>query len=54
MSEMDDEELDYTRIGKGLVGLKNLKEMRIKYKDAPYMLKKINEKIEELENEYDR
>lgn len=54
MSEMTDEEYDYTRIEKGLCSERTLKILKEKYKDKPYIIKRINAKLEELEDEYDR
>lgn len=54
MSEMTDEEYDYTRISKGLVSEKTLKELQEKYKNVPYMLEAIKVALKEIEDEYNR
>ena len=50
MSEMLDEEYDFTRINKRLCSKKTLIELKDKYKDKTYMLEKIEEVLKELNN----
>lgn len=49
MSEMSDEELDYNRIENGLYSIKTLKKLKTKYKDKPYMVKKIEKALKKSE-----
>lgn len=46
---LSDDELDLTRIKKGLYDLKYLKTLKEKYKDKPGMIKEINKAIEKIE-----
>lgn len=39
--DLTDEEVDYTKITKGLVNMEGLKKLQKKYKDVPYMQKAI-------------
>ena len=45
MSDLSQDELDFTRLSKGLVDLKGLYEMEKKYKDKPKILNKIYEEM---------
>ena len=53
MSDLDEMEMDYTRIHNGMYSLKELKAMREKY-DGKKIAKEIDERIKEKENEHDR
>jgi hypothetical protein len=53
MSDLDEMEMDYTRIHNGMCSLKELKAMRKKY-DGKKITKEIDRRIKERENEYNR
>lgn len=54
MSDLDDMELDLTLLHNKAFSKYSLEELKEKYKDYPEILKEINERIEEIEDEYDR
>jgi len=53
MSDMEQIEIDYTRLHKGLCSLRELKKLKEKYKNNK-IAEEIDEKIKEMENECDR
>lgn len=54
MSELDDIELDVTKLHNGAFSLKSLLNLKEKYKEHPDLLKEIEEKIKEKVDEYSR
>lgn len=54
MSELDDIELDVTKLHNGAFSLKSLLNLKEKYKEHPELLKEIEEKIKEKEDECSR
>lgn len=53
MSDLDEMEIDYTRIHNGMCSLKELKAMREEY-NGKNITKEIDKRIKEKENEHDR
>ena len=53
MSDLDEMEIDYTRLHNGMCSLKELKTMREKY-DGRKITKEIDKKIKEIQDERSR
>lgn len=53
MSDLNEMEMDYTRLHNGVCGLKELKAMREKY-DGKRITKEIDERIKEIQDEHNR
>ena len=53
MSDLDEMEIDYTRIHKNICSIEELKKLKEKYKGYK-IADEIDEQIKERENEHDR
>ena len=53
MSDLDEDEINYTRFHWGICSLDELKRLKEKYKDRPIAIE-IQKNIEEIEDEYVR
>lgn len=52
--DLSNEELLYTRLSKGLFDITHLRQLLVKYKDNPKIIKKVMQKIKEKENNESR
>lgn len=52
--DLSNEELLYTRLSKGLFDITHLRQLLVKYKDNPKIVKKVMQKIKEKENNESR
>lgn len=46
--DLTDDELDYTRLAKGLLNMESLKEMEKKYKENPAIINKIYKEMTDI------
>lgn len=46
--DLTDDELDYTRLAKGLLNMKGLKEMEKKYKDSPKIINRVYKEMTDI------
>lgn len=46
--DLTDEELDYTRLAKGLLDMEGLKEMEKKYKDSPKIINRVYKEMTDI------
>lgn len=46
--DLTDEELDYTRLAKGLLDIEGLKQMEKKYKDSPKIINRVYKEMTDI------